>query len=344
VAVLRAYTVDGYPIIFGDDSRMPSIQSRLLNGFFRCFVRPRVNEQAKISDIRRFVERMDGRLARPWPGQLHRSTELGGVPCDYFELPGNRPDRVLLYLHGGGFVIHIPKVYAGFLGRLAGAIHANIWMPDYRLAPEHPFPAGPDDCLAAYRGLLDKGIAPENIVVMGDSAGGCLTLATLQQARLQGLPMPAAAVTLSAVSETGTPSSTAIANSRKDAMFNISSMMLFRRHYIQNANPLDAKASPYYGSFEGFPPLLMFASSSEMLLADTVSTARRAAFQGVQVQAQIWQSMIHVWPVFHQLPESGQALQTISGFINQALADPSNIRLPAEIRQGIVPVNTFPPA
>jgi monoterpene epsilon-lactone hydrolase len=322
---------------------MPSLQSRLLNGFFRCFVRPRLNARAKVPDVRKFVERTDQRLARPWPGQVQRSTELGGVPCDYFELPGNRPDRVLLYLHGGGFVIHVPKVYAGFLGRLCSTIKANAWMPDYRLAPEHPFPAAPDDCVAAYRGLLDKGIAAENIVVMGDSAGGCLTLATLQQARLLGLPMPACAVTLSALSEAGTYSSTTIANARSDAMFSIKSMMFFREHYGQGCNPMDAKFSPYYGSFEGFPPLLMFASSSEMLLADTMGVARRAAFQGVRVQAQIWRSMIHVWPVFHQLPESDEALQTITNFINQALDHPTDIRMPAEIRQGFVPVNTFPP-
>ena len=321
---------------------MPSIQSRLLNGFFRAFVRPRIHDKADIPGIRKFVARIETRLAKPWPGQVLRSTEIGGVPCDYLELPGNKPDRVLLYLHGGGFVFHAPKLYHSFLGRLCSVTRTNAWLPDYRLAPEHPFPAAPEDCLAAYRGLLDKGIAAENIVIMGDSAGGNLTLVTLQQARKAGLPMPACAVTLSAASEGGTPSSTVIANARRDPMFNIQAMALFRKTYLRDGNPFDTRASPYYGSFEGFPPLLMFAGSSEMLLDDTVSVARRAAYQRVRVHAQVWRSMIHVFPLFHQLPESDQALETITGFINQALDNPADIRLPAEIPQGLVTVSTFP--
>ena len=150
---------------------MPSIQSSLLDRFFRAFVRPRIHDKADIPGIRKFVARIETRLAKPWLGQVLRSTEIGGVPCDYLELPGNKPDRVLLYLHGGGFVFHAPKLYHSFLGRLCSVTRTNAWLPDYRLAPEHPFPAAPEDCLAAYRGLLDKGIAAENIVIMGDSAG-----------------------------------------------------------------------------------------------------------------------------------------------------------------------------
>ncbi len=125
-------------------------------------------------------------------------------------------------------------------------------------------------------------------------------------------------------------------------MFNIQAMALFRKTYLRDGNPFDTRASPYYGSFEGFPPLLMFAGSSEMLLDDTVSVARRAAYQRVRVHAQVWRSMIHVFPLFHQLPESDQALETITGFINQALDNPADIRLPAEIPQGLVTVSTFP--
>lgn len=323
---------------------MPSIQSRLLNGFFRTFVRSRISGKTSTPKLRKFVAKLDDKMAQPWPGQRLQKTELGGVPCDYLELPGNKPDRALLYLHGGGFVFHAPKIYAGFLGRLSSVTGTNAWLPDYRLAPEHRFPAAPEDCLAAYRALLDRGIAPENIVVMGDSAGGCLTLTTLQQARQQGLPMPACAVTLSAASEGGTPSSTTIANAHRDPMFNIHAMKAFRAAYLAGANPMNPVASPYYGSFEGFPPMLMFAGSTELLLADTVSVARRAAFQGAKVHAQVWKSMIHVWPLFHQLPESAVALNIITGFINQALEDPGKIRLPSEIPQGIVPVTTFPTA
>lgn len=320
---------------------MPSIQSRLLNGFFRTFVRSRIHSDIKVTDFRGFVDRMDRKLAHPFPGQTLRKTELGGVPCDYLELPASRPDRVVLYLHGGGFVFHTPNIYAAFLGRLCDRVRASAWLPDYRLAPEHPFPAAPEDCFNAYKALLAKGIDPARIAVMGDSAGGCLTLATLQRARREGLPMPACAVTLSAASETGTPSSTAIANERRDPMFKVDALYLFREAYLQGADPADPVASPYYGSFDGFPPLLMFAGSTEMLLADTVSVARRAAHAGARVHAQVWRSMIHVWPLFDQLPEARIALQSVAGFVNSALDDPSSIRLPDEIPQGVVVVNAF---
>lgn len=320
---------------------MPSIQSRLLNGFFRLFVRTRIHSDVDVTEFRGFVSRMDRKLAHPFPGQTLRKTELSGVPCDYLEQAGSRPDRVILYLHGGGFVFHTPNIYAAFLGRLCEQVHATAWLPDYRLAPEHPFPAAPDDCFKAYKALLDKGLSADRIVVMGDSAGGCLTLTTLQRAHKEGLPMPACAVTLSPGSETGTPSSTAIANARHDPMFKIEALYLFREAYLQGANALDPKASPYYGSFEGFPPLLMFAGSTEMLLEDTVGVARRANFDGARVHAQVWNSMIHVFPLFDQLPESRMALETISGFINSALDDPAGISLPDEIPQGTVVINGF---
>ncbi len=322
---------------------MPSFKSRLLNGLIRSLMRPRINEKSSPSGVRQRIDRLSGVLSRPWPGQRMDKSELGGVPSDYLEQPGAHPERTLLYLHGGGFMFHAPKVYHSFLGHMCSLIGTSAWLPDYRLAPEHPFPAGPEDCLAAYRGLLDKGIAAENIVVMGDSAGGCLTLVTLQQALKEGLPMPACAVTLSAVTEGFSPSATFIANRQRDPMFSPRATMLFRNSYLPpGTDSTDPRVSPYYGDFTGFPPLLMFAGSTEMLLSDTIGASRKAALQGVSVHAQVWKSMCHVWPLFRQLPEAQIARITIANFMNQALDNPAGIALPSEIPQGWVTMNTFP--
>jgi len=322
---------------------MPSIQSRLLNGLLRSLMRPRINEKTSATEVRDRIERLGGLLSKPWPHQTVSKTELGGVPCDYLEQPGAHPARTLLYLHGGGFMFHAPDTYHSFLGHLCSLIGTSAWLPDYRLAPEHPFPAAPEDCLAAYRGLLDKGIAAENIVVMGDSAGGCLTLVTLQQALKEGLPMPACAVTLSAVTEGYSPSASYIANRNRDPMFSQRATMLFRDSYLPPAtDATDPRVSPYYGDFTGFPPLLMFVGSTEMLLSDTIGASRKAALQGVSVHAQVWKSMAHVWPLFRQLPEAKVGRATIAKFINQALDNPAGIELPEEIPQGWVTMNTFP--
>jgi len=320
---------------------MPSVESRLLNGFFRTVVRPRLRARADVTQLRDFIARMDVKLARPMPNQQSIRIELGGVPCERFELATSKPDRVLLHLHGGGFAFHAPKIFAGFLGRLANQFGATAYLPGYRLAPEHPFPAAPQDCLAVYRALLAQGIAADRIVLSGDSAGGCLVLTTLQSARQAGLPMPAAAVLLSPASELATPSSSMITNARRDPMFFPEALYLFRDAYLGSADFFQPLASPYYGNFEGLPPLLLMVGSTELLLEDTLGVARRAQEAGVKVQAQVWRSMIHVFPLFTQLPEAAIALKIIGTFMKTALIAPDQLTLPATIKQGIVPVNTF---
>jgi monoterpene epsilon-lactone hydrolase len=320
---------------------MPSIQSRLLNGFFRIAVRPRLRAGADITQLRDFVARMDMKLAKPTPDQQASRIELGGVPCEKFELPVSKPDPVLLHFHGGGFVFHAPRIFARFLGRLARKLGATAYLPDYRLAPEHPFPAAPQDCLAVYRALLEQGIAAERIVLSGDSAGGCLVLTTLQSARQAGLPMPAATVLLSPASSLATPSSSMMINARRDPMFHPEALYLFRDAYLGSADDFQPLASPYYGNFEGLPPLLLMVGSTELLLEDTLGVARRAQQAGVKVQAQVWRSMIHAFPLFAQLPEAGMALDMISEFMNTALNAPDQLTLPATIAQGVIPVNTF---
>ena len=155
--------------------------------------------------------------------------------------------------------------------------------------------------------------------------------------------MPACAISLSPVTEGYSPSASFIANRSRDPMFSQRATMLFRNCYLPpGTDPTDPRVSPYYGDFKGFPPLLMFAGSTEMLFSDTIGASRKAALQGVSVHAQVWKSMPHVWPLFRQLPEAKVARATIAKFINQALDDPDDIRLPKEISQGWVTMNTFP--
>ncbi|MCP5426044.1 MAG: alpha/beta hydrolase [Gammaproteobacteria bacterium] len=318
-----------------------SIQSYLLNGYFRIRVRPRLRFGTDIVQMRPYIARMDSKMGRSIPDQRITRIDLGGVPCDKLELPSSTPDRVVLHFHGGGFVFHTPRIFAGFLERMTRNPNATAYLPDYRLAPEHPFPAAPEDCLAAYRALLEQGTAPERIVITGDSAGGCLALVTLQSARQAGLPMPAAAVLLSPASELATESSSMISNARRDPMFHPDGLYAFRDAYLKDADHFQPLASPYYGDFTGLPPMLMMVGSSELLLEDTLGVARRARAAGVKVQAQVWRNMIHVFPIFATLPEAGQALDIIGEFMKTAWNAPERLTLPAAISHGHVPVNSF---
>jgi epsilon-lactone hydrolase len=244
--------------------------------------------------------------------------DAGGVRAEWIVPPGAASERVLLYLHGGGYVLCSVSTHRGLISRIAQAAGVRALGVDYRLAPEHPFPAAVEDATAAYRWLVSHGTAPGHIAIAGDSAGGGLTLATLVALRDAGDPLPAAAVCLSPwVDLEGTgPSNTTKAEA--DPFVRKEMIQFMAEQYLGGRDPRTPLAAPLYADLHGLPPLLIQVGTAEILLDDATRTADRAKEAGVEVSLEVWDDMIHVWQLFAPLlPEGQQAIERIGAFIRQ---------------------------
>jgi phosphinothricin tripeptide acetyl hydrolase len=239
-----------------------------------------------------------------------------GVPSEWLTVRGESARAAILYLHGGGYCIGSPRSHRHLAAAIAAAADASALLPDYRLAPEHPFPAAVDDAVAAYRWLLDRNVAPARIVIAGDSAGGGLTVATLLALRDGGLPKPAAGVCISPWVDLtcSLPSHT----SRKavDPIVTREAVGKMAVAYLGATAPTTPLASPLYAELRALPPLLIQVGDDEVLLDDSVQLAERARAAGVDVTLEVWPQMIHVWHWFFPMLDDGQrAIDRIGEFI-----------------------------
>jgi monoterpene epsilon-lactone hydrolase len=274
-------------------------------------------------NLRHGVARLDRWLGRE-PTDVHRTTwELSQCTATWFDLPQSQSqshrERVILYLHGGGFIFETPRMHGDLLARLCRAVAARGLMLNYRLAPEHPYPAATDDCLEAYRGLLDQGYAAQNIVIGGDSAGGNLTLVTLLRIRAAGLPLPAGAIALSPFTDALGASDSFARNARHDAMLTPHTYALVMDNYLPDtARRGEPWISPLRGDLEGLPPIFIMVGSGEMLLDDAVRFANRCPSATLEV----WHGMPHVFPAIAFLPEARRALQRMTEVLRTLYASP----------------------
>lgn len=249
--------------------------------------------------------------------------EVAGVPGHW--LSTRDPAVTVLYSHGGAFVGGRLETYHNFCGRMAQALNARVFMADYRLAPEHPYPAATDDIFGVYRELIDD---PRPMVIAGDSAGGNLTLATLLRARDQKLPQPACALAISPGTDCRGEFRSRQANNESDPMLSRSMIEVATQIYLAGADATHPYASPCLGDYTGLPPLLLTVSDEECLRDDAYIVAQRAREAGVPVQLLNREGLPHVWPVFtFLLPEARRDFQTIIAalqrHLNPALADRS---------------------
>jgi monoterpene epsilon-lactone hydrolase len=267
--------------------------------------------------LRAHQSALDAKFARIDPEARRTTVDCGGIPAEWIEVPETRTGRVLLYLHGGAFMFRFPSTHAGIVARWCRPLGARTLMVDYRLAPEHPYPAGLDDCHAAYRWLLEQGHDPRQIVLGGDSAGGNLALATLHRIQAAGEPMPACAVLLSPVVDFTMSGRSIIANEKSDPMFALSGLLAMRSLYAVPERFLDPFVSPLFGDFAGFPPLLFQVGAVEVLVDESTRAAARAHAAGVAVELEIWDRMAHVFQAFAALPQSAEAGDSVVRFIRE---------------------------
>ncbi len=239
----------------------------------------------------------------------------GGVPAAWISAPGSRDEAAVLYLHGGGYILGSIQTHTELCGRIARATGARVLPIDYRLAPEHAYPAAVEDAVAAYLWLRDQGLDASRIAIAGDSAGGGLTLATLVALRERGERLPACAVCLSPFTDlTGSGQEQA----NDDPLLTPESIQMMAATYLQGADARRPTASPVFADFRGFPPLLIQVGTRERLLPDSVRVAERARAVGVDVTLEKGEGLIHVWHLFGpDVPESRDAVARIGSFVRK---------------------------
>jgi acetyl esterase/lipase len=240
-----------------------------------------------------------------------------GVPCEWL-IPQDSPsDQALVYLHGGGFVYGVTPQHVGMVAYLARKMGVRALIVDYRLAPDHPFPAALDDCATAYRWLLKQGIAPQNTVLAGDSAGGNLAITTLMKLRDGGEPLPAAAACLSPVADLSERSSPA--GGFKDPLLPLRAVRFYNTSYVAHSDARAPLISPVYGDWHGLPPLLVHVGEEELLCDDAARIAAAARVAGVDVRLETYPRMWHVWQLFLALPQALASLDDIARFLQSHL-------------------------
>ncbi len=240
-------------------------------------------------------------------------TSANGVRAEWTTTPDAEADRVVIYCHGGGYVfgsIESHRHLAVEIGRAAGM---RVLSLDYRLAPEHPFPAPVEDAVAAYRYVLDNGIAPRNIAIAGDSAGGGLLVSAMVAIRDAGLPQPACGWCISPWVDMEAIGGSMDSNAHRDPTVQRETIAEIAKTYLAGADPRSPLAAPLYADLRGIAPLFIQAGAVETLLDDSVRLAGVAGHADVPVRLDIWPEMIHVWHLFHPMLGAGKGAIEVGG-------------------------------
>lgn len=301
---------------------MPSLRSRMIRRYIKIFVSGIFRESRSLRYQRRafaWTFSLVPRL-RKFPMRMRM---VGGVSTCWVRPRGNRPNGLVIYLHGGGFCLGTLRTYRKFGQYLSRACGAEVVVVNYRLAPECPFPAALEDCLAVYEDLIENhGISPAQLALGGDSAGGGLALATTIALRERGRPIPRAIFALSPWTDLTLSGTSITSNAKSDFIMNEPWMRSMAKHYVPNPDQRNAPlVSPLAAELAGLPPILVQVAAKEILLDDAVRFVQKAQQSGVDAELDIWEHMWHVWqPLSFWVPEGKRALQKIGDFVRRQLA------------------------
>ncbi|QQS27932.1 MAG: alpha/beta hydrolase [Sphingobacteriales bacterium] len=242
---------------------------------------------------------------------------INDIPAAWIIPAKANTNIAMLYLHGGGYAVGSVNTHKALVSKIAKKAGITALAIDYRLAPEHPFPAAVDDAICAYNFLLEQNYAPENIVIAGDSAGGGLTLATLIALKDLGRPLPAAAVCLSPWTDLVVTGASVTEKAHLDPMIVGYLLSEWAAKYAGKTPVNHPLISPLYADLSGLPPLLVQVGTDEVILDDSTRFAEKAREQGVDVTLDIWNGMIHVWQyLWYVIPEANEAIKQIATYIN----------------------------
>lgn len=295
---------------------MPGIRTRLTRLTTRALIKREFTTPEFMVRHMRHVLSAPPLLQKLPVGARREAVSLGGRPASHIHAAN--AEYTVLYFHGGAFVAGEVATYSAMAGYLARKLPGEVYLPEYRLAPEHPFPAALDDCIAAYQALLDQGVDPDRLILAGDSAGGNLTLAALLRIRDQGLPRPRCAVAFSPASDATCQLPSIDGNERSDDMLTASIIRHAATAYLDGADPHTPWASPLFGDYQGLPPMLLTTSESECLRDDCYAVVNKAREAGVSARLITRAKMPHVWPIFYPLvPEAARDLKKVVAFIRE---------------------------
>lgn len=296
---------------------MPSLQARLIARFLRRLVKPRQVTHADIPLIRTLM----GAFTRSrLPPGIRAERIRAPVPGEWLHPLQARRGRALLYFHGGGYLCGSPRTHRAITARLALQLQVSVFVPDYRLAPEHPYPAALQDAETVWRWLLDQGFRPDRLWLAGDSAGGGLALALLQACRQQQWPMPAAAALFSPWTDLTCTAPALRDNAERCAWFTPAQLEFAANLYATGIDRTEPGLSPLHGDLAGLPPLILHVSDAELLRDDSLHLAAGARMAGTPVQLTVWHGLPHAWPSFAGLmPEADACLrQTVAALVEAA--------------------------
>jgi len=301
------------------EHRRASLRAELVRLAARWLIKYR-SRHATLEQVRKRMRALDAVTPAPRAGTRTETIDAGAVKAHRISTPASRSGRHVLFLHGGGYATGSSAAYRHFTWRIASAARAHVVAIDYRLAPEHPFPAALDDAVSAYRWLLANHAQPSHLAVIGDSAGGGLAFALSLRAADEGLPAPAAIVALSPWTDLALTGRSLRRNVKADPLMNLGSVAMYARYYLAGTDPRTPYASPLYGDLRKTPPTLIQVGSDEVLRDDAVRMADRLRALGRHVELEIWPRMPHVWHLFVPiLPEAHRAIARIGAFLETRL-------------------------
>jgi acetyl esterase/lipase len=265
---------------------------------------------------------------------LAEPVQLGQVKGEWVRLSDARPHRLLLYLHGGGFIAGTPQAYRPLVARLCRTAEAAAFTLDYRLAPEFPFPAALRDAMDCYRTLTGMGIASQSIVIAGDGAGGGLAFAAVMAIRNAGMPMPAACLAMSPWADLTLSGWSVLQHRESDSVLSWETLFVSARHYLKDGHPGDPYASPVLGHLRDFPPIMVHAGSLELLRDDASRLGKLAADAGIPVSVEVYEGQRHLFQGDSH-PDAKVSLGRLGQFVRARTTEQADV---IDLAKGISPV------
>lgn len=299
---------------------MTSIEAEAVKGQLAEWVKSLQTEPPPELEEMRASYAMLAELGTTPAGVTWTDVDAGGVPAIWADSEGGSADRVLLYLHGGGYVIGAARYYRNFTGHLAKAVGCRVLNLDYRLAPEHPHPAPVEDTVQAFRWLESEGFSAGHIAIAGDSAGGSLAIATMLSLRDQDLSQPVAGVPISPWADMEALGASMQTNADNDVMVSVEMLNAMAAMFLAGGDAKDPLAAPIYGDYLGLAPLYIQVGGDEVLLDDTYRIVTKAQEVGVDVRSEVFPEMQHVFQIAAgRLPEADDAVAKIASFLRPLL-------------------------
>ncbi|MEH7248606.1 alpha/beta hydrolase [Neobacillus niacini] len=294
---------------------MPSVTSYFLKKGIKAGVKKLNLEEKDIGESRHVIDSFAQKFSRLPKNCKVDPFQIEGISAEWISNNQTEEGKVILYLHGGAYVYCSADTHRSLAARIMIESGVKVLLPEYRLAPEHPFPTAIEDTLRIYQWLLKQGYEPSNIIFAGDSAGGGLSVAATLVLKDQSDPLPAAVVCLSPWVDLKSSGASYIKNSEKDPYLRLELVRKTAQQYAAGESLDHRLISPVYADFTGFPPMFIQVGSIEILLSDAQMLTNKARQAGVEVYFKVWEGMWHVWQINNRLPEAKKATKEIGEFI-----------------------------